>query len=92
MPYSLESMQIIEQERSRKIWDSRLPATASLIIAGGLLLLTPSYAAAQAGALSTSQNRNTWGHNNTRRTSIVGFVHNDDVRHTLALAQRSSFC
>src|SRR5215471_257617 len=36
MPYSLEYMQIVGQDRKREIWDSRSPATAQLNIAGAL--------------------------------------------------------
>ena len=52
MPYSLEYMQIVGQDRKWKIWDSRLPATTPLIIGVALLLLTPSYAVAQTAAHS----------------------------------------
>ena len=55
MAYSLEHMQIVAHERRRKAWDSRWPATASLIIAGALLLLTPSYAAAESTARALQQ-------------------------------------
>ena len=50
MPYSLEHMQIVRQDRKRNIWNSQSPATAPLIIVGALLLLTPSYAVAQPPA------------------------------------------
>jgi hypothetical protein len=50
MPYSLEFMQIVRQNRKRNMSDSRRPTTAPLIIAGALLLLTPSYASAQPAA------------------------------------------
>ena len=39
MPYSVEHMQIALQDRKRNILDSRIPPTASLIMAGALLLL-----------------------------------------------------
>lgn len=52
MPYSLEYMQIVVQDRKRNRWDSRLPETAPLVIAGALLLLIPTYAAAQTAARS----------------------------------------
>lgn len=52
MPYSLEFMQILEQDHKRNIWPSRSPVTAPLIIAGAMLLLTPSYAIAQTAAHS----------------------------------------
>jgi hypothetical protein len=54
MPYSLESMQIVQQDRKRNLWSSRSQATALLIIAGALLLLTPSYAVAQAAQAQTA--------------------------------------
>lgn len=57
MPYSVEYMQIISQDRKRNILDSRFPATASLIIAGALLLLTPSYALAKTTRPLADQNQ-----------------------------------
>ena len=54
MPYSLERMQIVRQDRRQNIWNSRSSATASLMIAGSLLLLTPSYAVAQTAQRSGS--------------------------------------
>jgi hypothetical protein len=48
MPYSLEYMRIVAQDRKSKVWNSRLQATTPLIIAGAVLLLTPSYAVAQS--------------------------------------------
>jgi len=46
--YSLEYMQIVEPGRKWNPWGSRPKATASLFVAGALLLLTASYAAADA--------------------------------------------
>ena len=57
MPYSLEFMQIVRQDRKRNMRDSRSPTTAPLIIAGALLLLTPSYASAQAAHSSADLKR-----------------------------------
>src|SRR5215472_1330127 len=54
MPYSLESMQIVQQDRKRNLRSSRSQATALLIMAGALLLLTPSYAVAQAAQAQTA--------------------------------------
>jgi len=54
MPYSLEYMQIIRQDRQRTAWASPLPATTSLVVAGVLLLLTPSYALGASGRALTS--------------------------------------
>jgi hypothetical protein len=34
IPYSLEYMQIVRQDRKRNVWDSQSPATAPLTIAG----------------------------------------------------------
>ena len=53
MPYSLECMQIVGKDRKRRIWDSRLSARTPLLIAGLLLLLTPSYALAQSARAQT---------------------------------------
>ena len=53
MPYSLEYMHIVGQDRKGRIWDSRLPARTPLLIAGVLLLLTPSYALAQSAQAQT---------------------------------------
>src|SRR5215471_12137173 len=55
MRYSIEYMQIIRPERKRNLSDSRFPATASLIVAGTLLLLTPSYAVAGTAQPSVDQ-------------------------------------
>jgi hypothetical protein len=57
MLYSLEFMQIVKQESKRSMWKSRFPATASLIIAGALLLLTPSNALAETARPSADQNQ-----------------------------------
>ena len=53
MPYSLEYMQIVGQDRKRNFWDSRSPATAPLIIACALLL-APSHAVAQSAQTQTA--------------------------------------
>lgn len=53
MPYSLESMQIVEQDRKGNIWSSRLQATTLLTLAGAMLLLNPSYAVAQSAQTQT---------------------------------------
>jgi len=53
MPYSLEYMQIVEQDRKRNMWSSHSPATAPLIIAGALLP-APSYAVAQSVQVQTT--------------------------------------
>ena len=55
MPYSLEYMQIVGQDRKGNLWDHRSPATAPLIIAGALLLLTPSYAVAQTAQFAATE-------------------------------------
>jgi hypothetical protein len=47
MPYSLEYMRIVEQDRKPNIWGSRRLAGAALMVAGVLLLLALSYAVAQ---------------------------------------------
>src|SRR5215470_6315096 len=54
MPYSLDYMRIVEEDPKRSIWDPRSHATALLIIAGSLLLLTPSYAVAQSTQAQTA--------------------------------------
>ena len=77
MPYSLEYMQIVVEDRKRNKWNSRFPATASLLIAGTLLLLTPSYALAETGRPSADQNQ---------------ILQNRPSVHTLSLAHGSSFC
>jgi hypothetical protein len=56
MPYSLEYMQIVRQDRKPNTL-SRFPATASLIIAGALLLLTPSYALAETAPPSADRSQ-----------------------------------
>jgi hypothetical protein len=53
MPYSLEFMGIVGQDRKRNLWDSRSPATAPLIIAAALLL-APSHAIAQSARAQTA--------------------------------------
>jgi hypothetical protein len=100
MPYSLEHMQIVGQDRKRRTWNSGSPATASLIIAGVLLLLTPNYAMAETAQTSAAgQNRTACGDDNIRPTLVIGFVggfvHKDDVRHSevqLARRLQKTFC
>jgi hypothetical protein len=99
MPYSLEYMQIVGEDRKRHIRNSRIPAMASLIIAGALLLLTPSYALGQAADSSGDQSQNTCGDDNTAPTLVIGFVggfvHKDDVRHSevqLARRLQETYC
>jgi hypothetical protein len=86
MPYSLESMQIIGQDCKPNIWDSRSPATAPLIIAGALLLLTPSYAVAQTAYFSADQSQTACGDDNIAPTLAIDFVGGlhirDDLRHS----------
>jgi len=86
MPYSLEYMQIVGADRKRYTWSSRFPATASLVIAGALLLLTPSYALAQAADSSARQSQKACGDDSTAPTLVIGFVggfvHKDDRRHS----------
>jgi hypothetical protein len=53
MPYSLEYMQIVERDGRRKIWNPRLPAMPSLILAG-VLLLAPSQAVARRTGAQTA--------------------------------------
>ena len=81
MPYSIEYMQIIRPDRERTLSDSRFPATASLIIAGTLLLLTPSSAVAGIAQPSVVQSH---------------AAHYDSIRPTLltgwAPAHDSSLC
>jgi hypothetical protein len=91
MPYSLEYMQIVRQDRKRNTLDSRFPATASLIIAGALLLLTPSYALAETAPPSADRSQ--------RRPQISGVAKVEaESIHSLsgftlwALAHGSSFC
>ena len=74
MAYSLEQMQIVGHGRRRKTWGSRWPATASLIIAGALLLLTPSYAAAETAQPSACQNQRGLANHNIAPTLVIGFV------------------
>src|SRR5215469_874186 len=93
MAYSLEHMQIVGHERRWKTWDSRWPATASLIIAGALLLLTPSYAAAETAQPSACQSQSGLANRNIAPTLVIGFVggfvRKDDLRHSeVQLAQR----
>ena len=74
MPYSVEYMHIVRQDRKRNILDSRFPATASLIIAGALLLLTPSYALAETARPSADQNQTACVYDNITPTLMIGFV------------------
>jgi len=60
MEYSLECMQIIGQNRKRKAWDPRRPARVSVIIAGMLLLLIPSYAVAKTAQLQPINRKPAW--------------------------------
>ena len=68
MPYSLEHMRIVGRYRRRNIWASRSAATAALIIAGTLLLLSPSYAVAQIAQPSADQCQIALAGNNIRPT------------------------
>jgi len=99
MLYSLEYMRIVREDRKRSIWDSRLPATASLIIAGALLLLTPSYAEAETTQSLVCQSQAGRTNRNTATTLVIGFVggfvHKDDSRHSevqLARRLRKTYC
>ena len=99
MPYSLEYMQIVGQDRKRSILDSRSPATAPLIVAGALLLLTPSYAVAQTAYFSADQSQNACGDDDIAPTLAIGFVggfvHKDDFRHSevqLARRLQETYC
>ena len=69
MPYSLEYMQIVGQDRKQNMWNSGSPATASLIIAGILFLLTPSYVEAETAQVSAGQNQTAYG--NTGRGAPI---------------------
>ena len=99
MPYSLEYMQIVREDRKRSTWDSSLPATASLIIAGALLLLTPSYAEAETAQSLVCQSQAGLTNRNTATTLVIGFVggfvHKDDFRHSevqLARRLQKTYC
>jgi hypothetical protein len=99
MPYSLEYMQIVREDRRRNLWDSVSPATASLIIAGTLLLLAPSYAVAQTSHPSADQSQYSCGDDNITPTLVIGFVggfvHTDDFRHSevrLARFLQETYC
>ena len=99
MPYSLEYMQIVGQDRKRNTWEFRSSATASLIIAGTLLFLTPSYALGQT-AHSLADQRQPAGENDNIKSTLVigfvgGFVHKDDIRHSevqLARSLQQRYC
>jgi hypothetical protein len=99
MPYSLEQMQIVGQDRKWNLWSSRSAATASLIIAGTLLLLSPSYAVAGIARPSADQCQTALVDNNIRPTLVIGFVggfvHKDDIRHSevqLARRVQKTYC
>jgi hypothetical protein len=84
-------MQVVGQDRKRNIWDS--PATVSLIIAGALLLLSPSYAGAETAQPSADESQASLADDNTMPTLVIGFVggfvHRDDLRHSeVQLARR----
>jgi len=91
MPYSLEYMQIVGQGRKRNLWDSRSPATASLIIAGALLLLTPSYAVARTADSLADQSQTACGDDNINPTFQPESTH-FSMESALPLAHGSSFC
>jgi hypothetical protein len=98
MPYSLEQMRIVGQNRKRNIWASRSAATASLIIAGTLLLLSPSYAVAEIAQPSADQCQ-TALRDNIEPALVIGFVggfvHTDDIRHSevqLARWVQETYC
>ena len=91
MPYSLEYMQVVRRDRKPNKLDSRFPATASLIIAGALLLLTPSYALAETAPPSADRSQ--------RRPQMSGVakvqaesIHSLNGFTLWALAHGSSFC
>ena len=99
MPYSLEHMKIVEQDRKKKVSDFRLPATMPLILAGTLLLLTPSYAQAQTARSLSDQTQTSCGDDNITPTLVIGFVggfvHKDDRRHSevqLARRLQETYC
>jgi hypothetical protein len=74
MPYSLEYMQIVGQVRNRSTWASHSPARASLIIAGVLLLLSPSYAVAETAQPSAAQRQAGLANDSITPTLVIGFV------------------
>src|SRR5215472_15684336 len=86
IPYSLEYMQMVGPDRKRNIPYSGSPATASLIIAGVLLLLTPSYAVAETAQTSPDQNQTACAEDNITPTLVIGcvggFVDKDGLRHS----------
>ena len=99
MPYSLEYMHIVGQDPNRNIWDSCSPATASLIIAGALLLLTPSYAVAETAQPSPCKSQTGLANRTIAPTLVIGFVgglvHRDDLRHSevqLARRLQKTYC
>ena len=99
MSYSLKHRQIVGQNRKQNIWASRSAATASLIMAGTLLLLSPSYAAAEIAQPSADQCQTALVDYNIRPTLVIGFVggfvHKDDIRHSevqLARRMQETYC
>jgi len=99
MPYSVEYMQIVGEDRKRNTSDSHLPVTASLVIAGALLLLTPSYAVAETAQRSACQSQTGLANRNITPTLVIGFVggfvHKDDLRHSevqLARRLQKTYC
>jgi len=98
MPYSIEYMRIVGQDHKRNSWSSRSRVTASLIIAGVLLLLAPSYAAAEPANPSADRSQ-TCGNGDVTPTLVIGFVggfvHKDDLRHSevqLARRLQQTYC
>jgi len=99
MPYSIEYMQIVGQDRRWNTWNSRFPARTPLILAGALLLLTPSDALAQTAHSSAGQSQTACDDNNITPTLVIGvvggFVHKDDRRHSevqLARSLQEGYC
>jgi hypothetical protein len=99
MPYSLEHMQIVGLARKRNQWAYRSSATASLIMAGTLLLLSPSYATGEIAQPSADQCQTASVDSNIRPTLVIGFVggfvHKDDIRHSevqLARRVQETYC
>lgn len=74
MAYSLEYMRIVEESRTRNTWNLRFPATASLVIAGALLLLTPSYAVAETAQSLVCHVQRGLANRNIAPTLVMGFV------------------
>jgi hypothetical protein len=92
LPYSLEWMSIIREDRIRKTWDTRSAVAASRILVSALLLLSSARAAAQTAATQTSDRSaqqtqlSTTANGDTAPTLVIGFVggfvHIDDQRHS----------